>query len=377
MTSQDTNNPTPPARRATDVSPRREPWVTCGPAQPLQGRKNAAALCVFLLCCVPAFAAISGTVVNGTTGKPQPGATVDIDKLDQNGPSQLAEVKTDAQGAFSVSQSVDGPALVRSTLDGVTYNLMIPPGTPSTGVKLEVFNASKEPGEAKVSKHMLLFQPSGGQMTINETFLLSNPGKTSWNDPGKGALHFYLPAAAAGKAEVNATEPGGMPIAAELVKSAGDISGIDFPIKPGETRIDITYSVPYTEGAAYQGKIVSKDGDTYLIAPNGVTLEGAGLNDLGLEPKTNAHIYGLPATAYKIKLTGTPLAAENSGADASADSPDAADGSPQVEQVLPHISGEAKLILGLALGVLALGFAILYRAGSGPQAKETNERGRG
>ncbi len=334
-------------------------------------------LALFCLCSISALAAVSGTVLNGTTGKAQSGATVDLYKLDQNGLTQVGEAKTDAQGAFSIGQDVQGgPALLRSTLDGVTYNLLITPGAPSAGVTLKVFSASREPGAAKVAKHMLLFQPSGGQMRIDETFLVNNSGNTSWNDPGKGTVHFYLPAAAAGKAEVSATEPGGMPITAELVKGASD-AGIDFPIKPGETRIDVSYSVPYTEGAWYQGRIASKDQDTYLIAPNGVQLEGAGLNDLGPEPKTQAHIYGLPATAYKIKVTGTPLVAAESGAGASGDSSEAEDTGPQVETVLPHVFGQAKLILALALGVLALGFAILYRAGSGPQGKETNERRRG
>ena len=60
---------------------------------------------------------------------------------------------------------------------------------------------------------------------------------------------------------------------------------MDFAVKPGETRFDLNYTVPYTEGASYQGKIVTKDENTYLIAPNGVTLKGDELNDLGHEPQ--------------------------------------------------------------------------------------------
>src|ERR1035441_5371116 len=95
---------------------------------------------------------------------------------------------------------------------------------------------------------MILFQPSGGQMTVNETYIVDNDGKTSWNDPA-GALHVWVPAAAKGKAEVNgaAADANGMGIAAAIVKSqAPDVFGVNFPIKPGETRIDIDYTVPYT-----------------------------------------------------------------------------------------------------------------------------------
>ena len=69
-----------------------------------------------------------------------------------------------------------------------------------------------------------------------------------------------------------------MPIGAPVAKTAKpDVFMIDYPVKPGDTRIDLTYQVPYTEGAAYDGKITTKDDNTYLIVPNGVTLVGESL----------------------------------------------------------------------------------------------------
>ena len=40
---------------------------------------------------------------------------------------------------------------------------------------------------------MLLFEPSGGQMVVNESFIFNNDGKTAWNDSDNGTLHFYAP----------------------------------------------------------------------------------------------------------------------------------------------------------------------------------------
>jgi hypothetical protein len=325
------------------------------------------------------MAAVTGTVVNRTTGQPQAGATVGFFKL-VNAFELAEQAQTDDQGKFTINQKVEGtnPFMIRATYDGVSYIHMLPPGSSSTGITLGVYDSSKQPGGAKIAKHMLLFQPSGGQMKVSETFLIENGGKTAWNDLANGALRFYLPVAANGKAEVNATAPdaGGMGIAVDLLKSsAPDVFGVNFPIKPGETRIDLNYTVPYTEGAPYQGKIASKDENTYLVAPNGVTLTGDKLNDLGAEPRTQAHIYGLAGTAYKIELTGAPVAVAAAPESSAADSADAPDGAPQVEVAMPHVFGQAGLILGLALGILALGFAILYRASG--TAKETNERGRG
>jgi hypothetical protein len=321
-------------------------------------------------------AAITGTVVNKTTGKPQAGATVALNKLGQQlGIEMIDQAKSGPDGSFTINQDIGGPTpyLIRTAFDGVTYNHMLPPGSPTTGLTVEVYNASKQPGQAKVSKHMLLFQPSGGQMTINETYLFENSGQTSWNDPGAGTLHFFLPAAAAGKVTAEVTGPGSMPIGAPTAKTAKpEIYEIDYPVKPGETRFDLTYQVPYTEGAPYEGKIVTKDDNTYLIVPNGVTIAGEGLNDLGLEPKTQAHLFGFSGSQYHVQLTGAPAAAPS---DSSGAEPDSA--GPQIEQIMPRLYGKTIPILAVALGILALGFALLYRAQGTVPAKESNERGRG
>jgi hypothetical protein len=313
-----------------------------------------------LLLALPAFGAVTGTVINRSTGQPQAGATVGFNKLGQNGIELLDQAKSDAQGKFTINQSTGGgtPFLLRTVYDGVSYNHMLPPGSPTTGLTVDVFNASKEPGSAKVTKHMILFEPSNGQLTVNETFLLENSGKVAWNDADQGTLKFFLPAGAGGKAQIQATAPGSVPIGAGMLKTAkSDTFAVDFPVKPGETRIDVTYSTPYTAGEAFPGKVPSKDENTYLIAPNGVTLEGTGLNDLGTEPRTQAHIFGLAGSAYEIKLTGMEAAAP--GADASGG--EQGDSGPGIEQIMPRVYSQAKAILGIALGILALGFALLYR----------------
>ena len=339
---------------------------------------SSVSLCLcggILLLAATASAAVTGTVVNKTTGKPQPGATVALNKLGQQlGIEMIDQAKSGPDGSFTINQDIGGagptPYLIRAAYDGVTYNLMIPPGSPTTGLKVEVYDASKQPGAAKVSKHMVLFQPGGGQMTVNETYLFDNPGQTAWNDPGAGTLHFFLPAAAQGKVQAEVTGPGSMPIGAPTAKTAKpDIYEIDYPVKPGETRFDLTYQVPYTEGAPYDGKIVTKDENTYLIVPNGVNIAGEGLNDLGQEPKTQAHLYGFSGASYNIQLTG------NAAPTAPASDADASSG-PQIEQIMPRLYDRKIPILGVALGILALGFALLYRAHGTVPAKESNERGR-
>jgi hypothetical protein len=326
------------------------------------------ALMGVVLSTLPAFAAISGVVVNGTTGKPEAGITVTLLKMTQKGPQPAGEIKADAQGRFQLDQSVDGPTLVRATLDGVTYNHVLVPGMPSEGVNLEVYNASKAPGAAKVSKHMLLFEPTGQQLVVNEAFIVSNTGKTAWNDPADGTLRIFLPHTIDGEAHVSATPPGGQPLQ-QMPEKTGqpDIFKINFPMRPGETRVDVTYTLPYKEGDPYAGKIPSKDDNTYLIVPEGITMKGDDLSDMGQEPRTKAHIYGLKGTEYKVEFAGT-VSERNTDSDAQVDT----SGQPPVQQIMPRIYTETKLILPLALGILALGFILLYRMPD----KDTNARAR-
>jgi hypothetical protein len=311
-------------------------------------------------------------VTNQSTGKPQAGATVALYQLaTATGLSLIDQAKSDAQGNFTINQTPRGPHLIRTAFDGVTYNHMLPPGQPTAGIAIEVYNASKEPGGAKVAKHMILFEPTAGQVAVSETYLFKNEGKTAWNDPDSGTLKFFLPAGAS-KPDVKATAPGGMPLGAPVLKtSKPDVFAVDFAIKPGDTRVDVSYTAPYTEGADLAGKVVSKDENTYLIVPNGITLKGAGLNDLGAEPRTQAHIFGLTGGTYKVQLTGAVAAAP---ADAPGGDQAAEEAGPRIEQIMPRVNSKTVSILIVALGILALGFALLYRA-SPPSPPAASRRG--
>ena len=74
----------------------------------------------------------------------------------------VTDTKTDAAGQVHHHQDPagQGPSMLRVEIDSVTYNHMLPPGTPTTGIALDVYNASSAAAAVKVSKHMLLFQPS-------------------------------------------------------------------------------------------------------------------------------------------------------------------------------------------------------------------------
>ena len=362
-----------------------------------------------LLMAVAARAAVDGVVTNSTTGKPQAGATVTLFQPTSQGPQFIDSVKTDAAGKFAITKEVPaggaGPLLLQAVYSGVQFNKMLPPGTPTSGVEIPVTESSKKPGEAKVDQHMILLEPSAdGTLNVSESYVFKNDGKTTWNDPDNGTLQFALPAAAQGKVEVNALAPGGLPI--RKAPDAGpkpNTFKLDFPIKPGESRVDLQWSMPFAVPGVFEYKILTKGGLTRLVAPVGVTFKGDGLQNLGQEPRTQATIFGIKGPDVQVRVEGTGALNDpnaNAGGGGGQSTGDGGNGGPALAMNLPKLYGmvsggsdiiaamiAVKWVLLSVIGMLAAGFVILYRKGNPIQTADAetqpapkaakNARGRG
>jgi hypothetical protein len=302
------------------------------------------------------LASVDGTVMNATTGKPQPSVIVTLVQPSERGMETIGSMKSDAGGIFKFDQNLPpGPALLQAIYQGVTYTLVLPPSTPTTGVRVKVYDSSPKPGIAKVSQHMILIEPSATALDISETFLVENESTTTFQDPVNGSVQFYLPEAAGGKANVRITAPGGMPIERAAEKTAvKDVYKVAYPVKPGESRFDVSYSLPPTD--AFSSKILHADGVTRLVTPASVTLEGEGLESLGQEPTTKAHIYNAATAAYSLKITGTGSLRSQEAAAPEEDS-----GAPEIEEKPARIYTRMEWVLALAFAVLGLGGVLLYR----------------
>lgn len=345
-------------------------------------------LALFLLASLSAqAAAIDGVVLNGATGKPQAGATVTLFRLaSANGPEALETVKSDANGKFSMTKEVPGPRMLQAAFDGVTYTQVLTPACAANAVTLNVFPSSTKPGSAHVDQHMMLLEPTpANQLNVSESFVWQNDGKSTFNDPDHGTLEFYLPPAADGKVEVNALAPQGMPIRRAAEKtSKPNIYKIDFPIKPGQTRIDLAYAMPFTSPGEFESKVLYKGAPTRIVTAVGVNVAGAGVQNLGPGPQgTNATIFGVDTPEFKLAITGSGTLKGDSGGDTGAG--DQGGGGQSISQIMPKLFhagspnasffetvGAVKWVLTLVLGILGLGFALLYRAGTGENAKASS-----
>jgi uncharacterized protein affecting Mg2+/Co2+ transport len=143
---------------------------------------------------------------------------------------------------------------------------------------------------------------------------------------------------------------------------------VDFPLPPGETRFDFSYSIPFKNPGTFSGRILHRDGAVNLVVPAGVSVKGAGVAPVGQEPQTKAAIYSLKAPNYTVELEGTgtmaatPVDQEGPGS--------------SLDEIPPRIYGSLYPILGLSLGILALGFVLFYRMGA-PAAASVPDTKRG
>ncbi len=318
--------------------------------------KTAALL---FLAIAPAFATVDGVIVNGATGKPEPNTTVLLIQPTAAGMKNLGTTKSDAQGKFSFdSNDESGPRLIQAVFDGVQYNKMVPPGMPSSGVQIPVFPSTNKAGTAKETQHFIVLQPGDKVMTVNEGLLFEGAPDVTYNDPVNGSVRFYIPPEAQGPIAVTVNPAGGMPIQRPALKTKDpNIYKIDYPVRPGETRFDLNYTVPMASPMIFKDKEIHPEASSNLVVPNGVTAKSDDLELAGTEPKTQASIYRIKKADFSVDVEGTGILAGGGQSEGSSDD----NGQPQVQEVKPRIYGSMYWILGMAFAILGLGSVLLAR----------------
>src|ERR1700681_120512 len=189
-----------------------------------------------ILFALPLLASVDGVVVNGTSGKPQPNAVISLVQPGRGGMQALGSTKSDPEGKFSFDKELQGPTLLQALHAGVLYNKMMIPGTPTSGLQVQVFDSTSQP-VAKVSQHFIVLQPGASEMAVSEGILYQGDPQLTYNDAVNGSFRFFLPPEAKGQVSVTINAPGGMPIQRPAEKTnQANVYKVNYPIKPGETR---------------------------------------------------------------------------------------------------------------------------------------------
>ena len=202
-------------------------------------------LCVLALALASAAAqTLSGTVTNGTTGKPAAGDEVILINLTTT-MEIAANTKADSKGKFTFKLTGGaGPHLIRAVHQGVTYHQIAPPGVSS--VDVNVYDVATKVSGLTVTADVIRFQADSGSMQGVRLFVVNNqssPAKTQMNDHN---FEFYVPPGAKVE-QVQTRAPNGQPIRAEVAPQAEkNRYAINLPLRPGETQFQMEFTLPYT-----------------------------------------------------------------------------------------------------------------------------------
>ena len=264
-----------------------------------------------LLLCVLAsvsFAGtVTGTVTNGTTGKPVAGVDVILIQL-QGTMQPVAQTKTDANGHYQLDHPAlgNGPMLLRAVYRGVNYHEPATPG--KTTVDIQVFEPTEKPNAFSVTARAIILEPGDSGLVVDEEYLISNKTQppVAFYRPG-GSFEFSIPAdAQLGDVEVVGTS--GMPVKQAPISKSKNVQAIDYPFRPGDSSVRLSYKIPYPGNQASL-----EFSSPYLInrvavfAPPAMQVSGNGFNPAGQQQGFNVFMHETIAanTPAAVAVSGT------------------------------------------------------------------------
>ena len=268
---------------------------------------------MMLVAAFASAATLTGTVKNMTTGKPAAGDEVALLALSQ-GMSEQAKTKTDANGAFTFDIG-DGntPHLVRVTHDGVNY---FPTGGPirpgMTTVEIPVYDGAKKLDGITTTVNVMRVQADGGNLQILTLIAVNNGSKPPRALSGDNTYEFYLPPAAQLDQAI-AQAPGGMPVnVAPVPDGKTGKYHVGYAMKPGETRLEIAYHMPYSGEATFTPKVTDNIQHFVVMMPKSMKFEAKETARFSpMNDDSNATIQVAtqvtPTTDLSFRVSGTGL----------------------------------------------------------------------
>lgn len=284
-----------------------------------------------LLLSLPALAAapITGTVTDGTNGKPSAGDTVTLIQLQQS-MQEATHTTTDARGRFTLQVPDEGMHLVRVTHQKANYFQPVQPGTNTIAVT--VYDAAPAVEGVHTGVQELHIEATPTELHIVEVLQVLNESSPQRTQFGPNGYDFYLPKGAL-LGRTGALTQGGMPVQTPAVplSDPGHFTFL-FPIRPGETQFGISYTVPYTGKFTFTPRLTGPIKTFAILLPTTMTLTpGAGSTLQAQPPKGGTATYIAqdvsPNAAPQFTVSGTGTLPQPGG-DENAGGPNASTANP-------------------------------------------------
>ncbi len=221
-------------------------------------------------------ATLTGTVTNGTTGAPSKGDTVVMLKLAE-GMQEVAHAVTDARGHFSLDAPDDNAMhLVRVNHQNVNYHKPAQPGTSIADVT--VYDSAPTVAGVSANVDIIRVQAENNNLSVIEMYAVKNesaPPRTQMSDH---SFEIYLPEGAQLDTSL-AAGPGGMPVnSAPVPGNEKNRYAFIFPLRPGETKFQIAYHMPYTGSAEFHPRVLMPVQNLVVMLPKSMQFKSEGSN---------------------------------------------------------------------------------------------------
>jgi hypothetical protein len=207
-------------------------------------------------------AAITGTVTNGTNNKPSAGDDVILISLQQR-MQETARTKTDAHGHYSIDAPDQGMHLIRVDHEKASYFQPAPPGTST--VDVTVFDVAATVPGITTEANVIRVETDPQGLHVTQSYFVKNDSTPPRTQFSSRSYEIYLPPDA--KVEgAAAMGPGGMPVASSPAPMGekGHYAYL-FPLRPGETQFQLTYSLPYPGGSAKFAPKLAGSADNVVV----------------------------------------------------------------------------------------------------------------
>jgi hypothetical protein len=218
-------------------------------------------------------ATISGTVSDRTTNKVAVHDTVVLIGFGQ-GMQEVTRTTTDEHGHYTLEAPDDGTHLVRVDHEKAAYFQPAPAGAHT--VDVDVYDVAEKVKGISTEADVLSMQTDPGGLHVVENYFVKNDSQPALTQFSRHAYEIYLPPGA--KLEASAAMgPGGMPVASSPVP-VGDPNhyAFVFPVRPGETRFQVSYHLPYAGSLQFSAKVAMATENLVVMLPKTMDFKPAG-----------------------------------------------------------------------------------------------------
>jgi 5-hydroxyisourate hydrolase-like protein (transthyretin family) len=328
---------------------------------------TVAAACLWLLSSGSALHAaggkISGQVVNGTTGAPVAGQTLQL-LMPRGGMQQVATAVTDKSGQFVVAANdlaTDSFYLLQATYQGVNYHAPVKfDDRGQAQVEITVYDATQTAPPLRIQSARIILHAEGSKVHVQEMFAIRNSAEPprSYVNPD-GTFLFRLPKTASDpSAAVAGLMNMPLPQAVNPGKGPGNFN-IQYPLKPGLTVMMVAYDGDYTSSKLDLGDSVGYPIDSVelQVSPPSLAVASTLFKPAGVDAESGSQKYLAesvpPNTALAASLSGEAASGQEAATGAQPSQPDS-----EVKTLPNSITRMGGLVLACFLLVLLWGLGV-------------------